>query len=74
MHARRWISESLAADRPIVRIVPVRAYQQRATGTGNPANPDPTKNVRWGQQTYDEMMIGYLEHYTPLNPTVAGGE
>ncbi|WP_395716130.1 redoxin family protein [Prosthecobacter sp.] len=40
----------------------------------NPANPDPTKNVRWGQQTYDEMMIGYLEHYTPLNPTVAGGE
>jgi len=39
LHARRWISESLAADRPIVRIVPVRAYQQRATGTGNPANP-----------------------------------
>jgi Ca2+-binding EF-hand superfamily protein/mono/diheme cytochrome c family protein len=37
--------------------------------TGNPANPDPTKNVRWGQQTYDEMMIGYLEHYTPLRPT-----
>ena len=42
--------------------------------TENPANPDPTKNVRWGQQTYDEMMIGYLEHYTPLNPQVAGGE
>ena len=40
----------------------------------NPANPDPTKTVRWGQQTYDEMMIGYLEHYTPLNPVVAGGE
>ncbi len=40
----------------------------------NPANPDPTKNVRWGQQTYDEMMIGYLEHYTLLNPEVAGGE
>jgi hypothetical protein len=42
--------------------------------TENPANPDPTKNVRWGQQTYDEMMIGYLEHYTPLNPEVAGAE
>jgi hypothetical protein len=40
----------------------------------NPANPDPTKNVRWGQQTFDEMMIGYMEHYTPLNPEVAGGE
>lgn len=42
--------------------------------TGNPANPDPTKTVRWGQQTFDEMMIGYMEHYTPLNPEVASGE
>ena len=33
--------------------------------TGNPANPDPTKNVRWGQQTYDEMMVGYIAYYTP---------
>lgn len=33
---------------------------------GNPANPDPTKTVRWGDQTYDEMMIGYIEHHTPL--------
>lgn len=33
---------------------------------GNPANPDPTKTVRWGEQTHDEMMIGYIEHHTPL--------
>lgn len=32
----------------------------------NPANPDPSKKVRWGAQTYDEMMIGYVEHFTPL--------
>ena len=31
----------------------------------NPANPDPTKTVHWGAQTYDEMMIGYVEHFTP---------
>ncbi len=42
--------------------------------SSNPANPDPSKTVRWGQQTHDEMMIGYLEHYTPLNPQVASGE
>ena len=30
----------------------------------NPANPDPTKTVKWGPQTYDEMMIGYVEYYT----------
>jgi len=30
---------------------------------GNPANPDPTKTVRWGPQTYDEMMLGYIEYH-----------
>ncbi len=30
----------------------------------NPANPDPTKAIRWGDQTWDEMMIGYIDfHY-----------
>ncbi len=38
---------------------------------GNPANPDPAKNVRWGPQTSDEMMIGYIEYYTPNNGDVA---
>lgn len=27
----------------------------------NFANPDPTKTVRWGDQTWDEMMIGYFD-------------
>ena len=26
----------------------------------NPANPDPSKSVHWGEQTWDEMMIGYF--------------
>jgi hypothetical protein len=30
----------------------------------NKANPDPTKLVKWGSQTVDEMMIGYLEYFT----------
>ncbi|HEX4000803.1 MAG TPA: redoxin domain-containing protein [Pirellulales bacterium] len=28
----------------------------------NPANPDPTKAIRWGDQTWDEMMIGYVDY------------
>jgi peroxiredoxin len=28
--------------------------------TDNLANPDPTKTVRWGDQTWEEMMIGYF--------------
>jgi mono/diheme cytochrome c family protein len=35
--------------------------------TGNKANPDPTKTVRWGEQTYQEMMIGYVETLTPTS-------
>ena len=27
----------------------------------NPANPDPKRIVPWGDQTYDEMMLGYIE-------------
>jgi thiol-disulfide isomerase/thioredoxin/mono/diheme cytochrome c family protein len=42
----------------------------KATGwfdnsTGNAANPDPTKTVKWGPQTDDEMLIGYVEYYLP---------
>lgn len=45
----------------------------RATGwfdnsANNPANPDPTKQVRWGPQTTDEMMIGYVEYYYASEP------
>ena len=31
----------------------------------NPANPDPNKTVRWGQQTEDEMHLGYVEYIVP---------
>lgn len=47
-----------------------RGAKIRATGwfdnsANNPANPDPTKTVKWGPQTYDEMMLGYVEYYLP---------
>jgi hypothetical protein len=29
----------------------------------NPANPDPTATVHFGDQTWDEMMIGYFSGY-----------
>jgi hypothetical protein len=27
----------------------------------NPSNPDPTKEVRWGDQTFEEMMVGFFD-------------
>jgi thiol-disulfide isomerase/thioredoxin len=29
----------------------------------NPANPDPRRTVTWGEQTSDEMMIGFIDYY-----------
>lgn len=31
---------------------------------GNLNNPDPTKTVYWGDQTWEEMMIGFLDYAT----------
>lgn len=35
---------------------------------GNPANPDPGRDVKWGIQTEDEMALGYLEFIVPGIP------
>ena len=43
----------------------------------NPSNPDPNKTVRWGQQSWDEMFIGYVgyaelpaDHVAVVGPIV----
>ncbi|MGH9690267.1 MAG: c-type cytochrome [Candidatus Acidiferrales bacterium] len=33
----------------------------------NPHNPDPDSAVRWGDQTYDEMMVGFFDVAVPAN-------
>jgi hypothetical protein len=35
----------------------------------NPYNPDPTKEVHFGEQTWEEMMIGFFDVTVPLNKT-----
>ena len=37
--------------------------------TKNKFNPDPSKEVRWGPQTWEEMMIGWYTTIRYLNPT-----
>lgn len=31
----------------------------------NPANPNPNQTVKWGDQTDEEMLVGYVEYYVP---------
>lgn len=35
----------------------------------NPANPDPSKTVHWGDQSWDEMMLGYFDLLVPRDLT-----
>ncbi|MEO2048717.1 MAG: redoxin domain-containing protein [Pirellulales bacterium] len=45
------------------RIHCVAHYNNSAT---NLANPDPSKTVRWGDQTWEEMFIGYFNYMIPV--------
>lgn len=36
----------------------------------NPGNPDPSKTVTWGDQTWEEMMIGFFTYVDPLPPLI----
>jgi hypothetical protein len=45
----------------------------KATGVfdnseANPYNPDPKSEVRWGDQTWEEMMIGYVDYVWDAEP------
>jgi hypothetical protein len=33
--------------------------------SNNPLNPDPTKTIRYGEQSWEEMMIGFLDLAVP---------
>jgi hypothetical protein len=40
----------------------------------NPANPDPNRVVRWGEQTWDEMNVGWMRYrYGDENGDTASG-
>jgi peroxiredoxin/mono/diheme cytochrome c family protein len=46
----------------------VHAVAHYDNSADNPNNPDPEKRVRWGEQTWDEMMIGYFDVAVPRGP------
>src|SRR5437870_2661335 len=39
--------------------------------TANKFNPDPSKDVRWGDQTFEEMMIGFWSTVVPIPAATA---
>ncbi|WP_199186958.1 redoxin domain-containing protein [Blastopirellula marina] len=59
----------LAEPRPMPKGSYLHAIAHYDNSKKNLFNPDPTKNVRWGDQTTDEMMIGYFDVAVPITGT-----
>jgi hypothetical protein len=52
----------LAEPKPLPRGTRIECLAHFDNSADNPANPDPTRTVTWGDQVWDEMMIGYLDY------------
>ena len=63
------LAESLAVPKGTI----IRCLAHFDNSKKNPYNPDPTKAVRWGEQTWEEMMIGYVDYIDDV-PTDATGK
>ncbi len=63
------ISYELATPKVLPKGTKIEVIAHFDNSTGNKFNPDPTKDVRWGDQTWEEMMIGFFSTTAP--PTAA---
>ena len=61
------LSYRLAAPRFLKAGTELQAVAWFDNSKNNPHNPDPTQTVTWGDQTYDEMMVGFFDVAVPAN-------
>jgi hypothetical protein len=59
------LSYRLAEPRPLKAGTVLQAVAWYDNSNNNPHNPDPDVAVRWGDQTYDEMMVGFFDVAVP---------
>ena len=53
----------LAEPKPMPAGARLRCVATYDNSGGNPRNPDPARDVSWGRETTDEMMIGFVDYY-----------
>jgi thiol-disulfide isomerase/thioredoxin len=53
----------LAAPRHLPKGTKIDCVAHFDNSPANPNNPDPWKIVTWGPQTWDEMMLGFVDYY-----------
>ena len=64
-HFHWQLSYRLAEPRVLKAGTKLRAIAWYDNSKNNPHNPDPTKTVTWGDQTSDEMMVGFFDVAIP---------
>jgi len=62
----RWdfewqLTYQLAEPLPLKAGTMLQAVAWYDNSNKNPHNPDPDDEVRWGEQTYEEMMVGFFD-------------
>jgi hypothetical protein len=60
-HFHWQMSYRLAQPLPLKAGTELQAVAWFDNSRDNPHNPDPDAAVRWGEQTYDEMMVGFFD-------------
>jgi mono/diheme cytochrome c family protein len=60
-HFHWQMSYRLAEPRLLKAGTELQAIAWYDNSANNPHNPDPNAAVRWGEQTYDEMMVGFFD-------------
>jgi len=60
-HFHWQMSYRLAIPRQLTAGTELQAVAWFDNSRENPHNPDPDAAVRWGEQTYDEMMVGFFD-------------
>jgi mono/diheme cytochrome c family protein len=61
------LSYRLAEPLPLKAGTELQAVAWYDNSRSNPHNPDPDAAVHWGDQTYDEMMVGFFDVAVPAN-------
>ena len=65
------ITYQLARPKLLPKGTKVEVIAHYDNSTANKFNPDPAKDVRWGDQTWEEMMIGFYSTVVEPPPALA---
>jgi len=63
------LTYSLAREKKLPKGTVIECEAHFDNSPNNRFNPDPTKEVHYGEQTWEEMMIGFFDVAVPMNTT-----